>query len=367
MKIICLIDSLNSGGSQLQMVNLACGLKERGHHVEFLVYHPKLIFFREQLSSVSIYLHMLEKEKIGYLKVLWKVCSIYRNGNFDGVISFLDGPNALALIAKLLIFSRVKVVVSERRNYLSDSPSTKLFVLRLIYFFAHKVVANSTSHGNWLRSRAWLRNKTLVIPNGYNTEKMPTYINPKHSSMRVRLLVVARINPVKNAFRLMLALIEFCKNGGGDISISWAGRQEQDTNSLQERRALDQLLMHNPQIADQWNWLDERKDIPGLLEDCDALVHVSLCEGQSNAICEAFWAGRPVIASNVCDHPILVEDGVRGLLCDPLSSKSICSALNRFASMSHNERRNLGLNARIYAEKNLTLSRMVSNYEALLK
>ena len=43
-KILCLIDSLGSGGAQRQMVTLAKLLKEKGFEISFLVYHNDNFF-----------------------------------------------------------------------------------------------------------------------------------------------------------------------------------------------------------------------------------------------------------------------------------------------------------------------------------
>jgi len=46
----------------------------------------------------------------------------------------------------------------------------------------------------------------------------------------------------------------------------------------------------------------------------DAFVHPSFYEGMPNVVCEALAAGLPVLVSDVCDHPLLVEKGVQGFL-----------------------------------------------------
>ena len=66
---------------------------------------------------------------------------------------------------------------------------------------------------------------------------------------------------------------------------------------------MDNLIFSHPSLQSSWHWLGERSDIPKLLATTDALIHVSLYEGLPNAICEAFIASTPVIASAVCDHP----------------------------------------------------------------
>ena len=47
MRILCVIDSLGSGGAQRQMVSLAQGMVARSHEVEFFVYHPELDHFKQ--------------------------------------------------------------------------------------------------------------------------------------------------------------------------------------------------------------------------------------------------------------------------------------------------------------------------------
>jgi glycosyltransferase involved in cell wall biosynthesis len=86
-----------------------------------------------------------------------------------------------------------------------------------------------------------------------------------------------------------------------------------------------------------------------------------------NAVCEALATGIPVLASNVCDHPLLVADGERGFLFDPESAHSIAAAIAKFAALSEEQRRMFSLNARAYAVANLSVHKMVSAYERLLE
>lgn len=53
----------------------------------------------------------------------------------------------------------------------------------------------------------------------------------------------------------------------------------------------------------------------------------SLYEGFPNALCEAMSCGLPIVASNICDNPDIVEDGVNGFLFDPLSIVDIADKI----------------------------------------
>lgn len=361
MKILCVIDSLGSGGAQRQMVNLACGLKSKGHQVELLVYFPDLRFFRAEIDSAGITVHEVNKKK---WKIISRVRSLLRLGSYDGVISFLQTPNFYCELAKATTFSRSKLIVSERSSFVRESGNMKQVIARYFHVFASAVIANSHTHARWLSAHHWLQKKTHTIYNGYPLPSLN--INPKACRNHFSYLLIGRINAGKNGTQLIKSLARYYHRKGYCPKVAWAGRQENDIESLRVRDEMEKLLRQNPAIAEQWQWLGERDDIPELLQQCDALIHVSLFEGLPNVICEAFIAGRPVIASNICDHPILVKNGVRGILCDPLSPESICDAIDRFEKMTDSEITQLGINARRYAEDYLGIDRMVSEYEALL-
>jgi glycosyltransferase involved in cell wall biosynthesis len=119
-------------------------------------------------------------------------------------------------------------------------------------------------------------------------------------------------------------------------------------------------------IAEQWVWLDQRTDIPDLFRRHDVLVHPSRGEGLPNVVCEAMACGRPIILSDVLDHPRLVTEGVNGFLFDWRDPAALAARIKAFYAMSPDERRRMGENGRAFAEKNLSLDRYVGEYEQLL-
>jgi glycosyltransferase involved in cell wall biosynthesis len=365
MKILCVIDSLGSGGSQRQMVNLACGLKAKGHSVELLVYFPDLRFFRAEIDAAGILVHGVSKGKGFSFKVLSRLMVLLRTRRYEGVISFLTTPNIYCELAKLTN-PATRLIVSERSSNAGDGTPLLAFTRRLLHLAANSVVTNSETHRYWLSKFPWLRNKTKTIYNGYVMPSLPfrQMANHKHE---FRYLIIGRVNAGKNGLQLINALIFFERKHGRSPIISWAGRRETDAGSIAYVEEMEVLLLQNPAILANWHWLGERRDVLELLATHDALLHPSLHEGLPNVVCEALSAGIPVIVSNVCDHPLLVEEGVRGFLCDPLSVESICAAIERFENLNYQDRRRMGLNARTYAEENLTIERMVRDFESLLR
>jgi glycosyltransferase involved in cell wall biosynthesis len=98
----------------------------------------------------------------------------------------------------------------------------------------------------------------------------------------------------------------------------------------------------------------------------DALVHPAHFEGLPNVVCEAFSAGRPVLLSNVCDHPELAGEGRRALLFDQMDPADIARGVSQFATIPPEKRAAMGLAGREYAEQRLAVPVLIGEYERLL-
>src|SRR5439155_27276590 len=99
MRIGLLIDTLNSGGAQRQLVLLAKELKILGHKVSVCVYMPGR-FYAHELQRAQIELVEL------YPKNRWQkftmVYAWFRKWRPDVLQAFFDGANAIAELTSLL-------------------------------------------------------------------------------------------------------------------------------------------------------------------------------------------------------------------------------------------------------------------------
>lgn len=366
MKVLCVIDSFGSGGAQRQMVNLALGLKARGHEVEFFVYFPKLNFFRSVVDNAGIPVHEVDKGHGGFsFTVLMALIRLIRRSDYDVVISFLNSPNVYAELAKLAAWN-TPLIVSERSSHKGDKSRVGPFLKRVLHVVADKVVANSHSHADWLRNIFWLRRKTSVIYNGIDIG-VPGEMGFYENISDLKVLVVGRVGPEKNALNIIKALAILHDRHGHTPKVQWAGRRDNRPAGVAYCRQIDNLLDTLPHITANWEWLGERADVPQLLLNHHLLVHASFYEGLPNAVCEALAAGRIVLVSNVCDHPRLVEDGERGFLFDPHSPEDIANAIERAARLSRDEAQRISVYAREFAQSRLSHSVMVNEYEQLLR
>ena len=366
MKILCVTDSFGSGGAQRQMVNLACGLKQRGHEVEFFIYFPQKSFFRKQVEELGIPIHEFQKGRGFSLELIRRLVSLIRNNYYSIVVSFLDNPNIYAELSSILSPSS-KFVVSERCSHLEEKGFINALIKRNLHRLASHLVTNSIAHREWLQKKfPWLKEKVSTIYNGLDVRFYLGLPNPPHKKKDLKLIAVGRIGLQKNLICFIKALHIFQQTYGWAPSVSWVGRRETVTSKDREYcQQVDDLLKSLPEVKKSWAWLGERSDVPTLLEKHHALILPSFYEGLPNVVCEALAAGRPVLVSDVCDNALLVPDGERGFLFDPSAPETIAKAINQLLALKNDEWVRISKMARQYAETSLSIDRLVTEYEDL--
>ncbi len=367
MKILLVIDHFGPGGAQRQIVELACGLRRRGHDVEVFVYFPSYQFFRSRLEAQHIVIHEHPKGGRWGLGVALKLASLVRDREFGIVVSYLRGANVYAELAKL-IAGRFTLVVSERTSYHDDKSRFAALATRALHSVADRVVANSMTQADWLRRKWWLRQKVSCIYNGVDVDRFrprAASVRPPQALRELQLIGVGRVGPEKNILNLIRALELLHEEVGEVPAMSWAGPHDDSVAGRAYRRQIDQLLAAAPAVRRRWQWLGRQPDVAALLHRHHALVHPSSYEGLPNVVCEALAAGLPVLVSDVCDHPVLVADGERGFLFDPNEPESIARAVAKLAGIDTTRWADLSRNARTYAVASLGTDRMVAEYESL--
>lgn len=362
MKILCVIDQFGSGGAQRQIVSLALGLVARGHEVEFFNYYSELSFFRHEVDRVGITVHDCPKDNKGFsLKVLLALRKLLKTNPYDTALAFLDTPSLYLLMAG--VGSKTKLIVSDRNSFLKHHPF-KLAIKRQLYHLADYVVTNSFAQHDWLIKYARLPCKKVgTTYNGYHPERFHFSPSSPLDEKELKILGIGRIDRQKNIENLIYALELFYVKHNWCPKLSWVGRSD----SPVYKETIDELLDKKPHVKNIWSWLGQRNDIPQLLIDHDALILPSLYEGLPNVVCEAMLSGKPILASNVCDNPRLVAEGVRGFLFDPISPHSISNAIDRLLAMPPNQWEIMGATNRKYAIENLSIDKMVVSYERLFE
>ncbi|MGZ5497289.1 MAG: glycosyltransferase family 4 protein [Candidatus Aminicenantales bacterium] len=364
MKLLCVIDNLGTGGAQRQILNLAIGLHRAGHDVSMYCYAPGALL-APYLEKEGLRVHVQLKKSRFSLDVIGGLRCFIDEGRFEAVVSFLNTPNFYTILASRRSKTRPVVVVSERFCDLPGNPNTIELGVRQLYRLSDMIVVNSHHQRlNFLHRYPWMDGRVMTIYNGYDLQEFrPASREPENSELKI--LAVASVSRYKNGLCLVQALDVLRREHDLRPRVSWVGQRMRSGDRGAYLRTMEEEIQRTG-ISGQWEWLDQRTDIPDLFRRHDILVHPSYGEGLPNVVCEAMACGRPVILSNVLDHPRLVADGVNGYLFDRHDPAELARKIKQFIALPPDERHRMGQNGRAFAEKNLTLERYVREYDELL-
>lgn len=370
MRIICVIDSLDSGGAQRQITMLAELLKKRGHDVRIIAYHA-VLFYKDVLDRAGVPVECVEFR--GRLHCLWMVPRTIRARKPDLVIAYLPRPSILAELAKML-GGKFRLVVSERSLDILGRRMTFSRRLELeLHRFADAVVSNSYAEAAVLREIApHLSPRISTILNCVDLKKFrPNENRNGRKSAAFRILCIGRFSEEKNYMRLMQAVEIIARENptvnfrldayGSNLFVNGKpGRQSgcylKLNEALKRSKVRHLFQLHAPV-----------RDVVPLYQGASALCLASTQEGCSNVVGEAMACGTPVLAARVGDNCVLVKDGSNGLLFDPSNPRDIANAILQFCSLLPDERVLMGISSRQRAERLLAPRRFIEQYEKLIQ
>lgn len=355
-RILCLIDSLGSGGAQRQITGLACLLKSSGYDVKVIWYHPE-DFYKNALDLNGVkYTNPVCFSAINKLSAVLKEI---RSFNPDVVVSYLDGPCIVACLGKLLGF-KYKLIVSERNTtqILSVKEKIKFFLYRV----ADAVVPNSVTQKNFLESRyPVLSDKVTLITNFLDLKLFAPRELPSSRGDALKIAVVARIVEQKNVITFIKA-VKKVVDSGTNVEVHWYGLPFSD-----EYFCICQETISNFNLDKVFVFEGEVKDINSVYQRADVFCLPSLYEGFPNTLCEAMGCGLPVICSRVCDNPYIVRENLNAFLFDPASVEDISAMILRFCAIPYAQRCLMGKESRRIAEELFSQEIFVSKYVELIE
>ena len=93
-----------------------------------------------------------------------------------------------------------------------------------------------------------------------------------------------------------------------------------------------------------------QEDVRPYIERCHCFVLPSWHEGMANTNLECAASGRPIITSNIHGCLEAVIENESGFLVEKKNAKDLYDVMNSFASLSYEDRREMGLAARRHME-----------------
>lgn len=356
MNILCLIDSLGSGGAQRQLVGLSYLLQQKGHATHVVWYH-----------NDNFYQNFLEKKKIkfeniyavGKFSKLYKVALCIKRNKPDIVIAYLDGPTVITCLLKIFGI-HYKLIVSERNITISNSWKERLKFF--MYRWADAIVPNSYSQENFIKCHyPYLSSKLYTITNFTDTNYFSLksqFIIAKQNP--IKLLVVGRIVEQKNV-HLFIQAIKIIVDKGFNIFVEWYGKAYNENYYMS---CLNEVKRNS--LSNIFSFHEESQNIKDVYHDSDVFCLPSIYEGFPNVICEAMSCGLPILCSDICDNSRIIENGRNGYLFNPFSPIDIANKIEIFLLLDDISKKNMGKLSRKLAIERFSKEQFVNKYNNLI-
>lgn len=372
MKTLFLTRTLNPGGAERQLVNLAISLKQRGHNVSVATfYYSSETFLKQELLKNQVVVHCLNKKsRWDLLFFLPGLIQLVKKTNPEIIHSYLGVPNCLTILLKPF-FRHIKMIWGVRASFLDLSQYD--WIARTIYKiecylsrFADLIIVNSFAGLDYAVLNGFSEKNMVVIPNGIDTDKF--YPHPEIRSIKRKALgikdnqfvvgIVARIDPMKDYPNFLYGLKKAIEQQPTIVGVCIGEGPEKQKNELIH-------LVHEMGIEDKVKWLGGRDDISDLMNIFDLNVSSSYGEGFSNTIAEAMSCGVSCVVTDVGDSGRIV--GNCGSVVEPKNSDLLSKGISEMCQRPKDERERLSIQARERIVNNFDLEKMIQSTEHYMK
>lgn len=353
-RLLVVIDEMEVGGSQRQIVHLLTGLDRERWQPE-LVYFRNHSFLIERLEAAGIPTHRLPKHGRFDLRFLRGFADLLRRGNYDLIHAFSVTGELWTVVAKMLAGCHAPLIASERNQQIRK-PAWYWPLKRFVLSRSAGVIANSAAGAQTTAKHTRVPQEFFdTIPNG--VEIPPDIAASERDAIRAELgvpdgrllcLFVGRLVPQKNLDCLIAAMAALAPEQRPWLAIAGDGPLREHVRGLAAASG----------VAGDLRLLGERDDATRLMQAADFLALPSHFEGLSNSLLEAMAAGCPVIASAVGGTPELIEHGRTGLLFPSNDSQGLASCIAELCADA-GKRMRLSRQARDYVSRTYGIPALV--------
>ena len=205
------------------------------------------------------------------------------------------------------------------------------------------------------RHKVVKKNFGLLPGSGVNLEKNPFEQYPSDDS-KIEFVTIGRIMKDKGIDELLTAA-EMIKEKHPNIIFTVIG-------SCDEEEYIEKLNVANKQGTIQY--VGRQGDVHSFIKRSHATIHPSYHEGLSNVLLETASSGRPILATDVPGCRETFVDGVSGIAFEARNANALAEAVEKFLSLSNDERSSMGKNGRAIVEKEFDRNLVIEAYDRAL-
>ena len=332
MKILFVINQLDCGGSEQQLIALCTGLKTRGHEPEVICMYNRLQL-RNMLDAMRIPVRVVPKYSKLDFTIIWRLSRLFREAKPDIINAYLPAACLFTGMTRWLGVS-IPILLAERSIDRWKS-RWRVSLDNIVRGGVAGIICNADAVKAYLVESDHVPSKKLsVIYNGLSYERRT---RPQERNIE---LARRQIGAPSGTF-VVSAVANFSPVKRHDILLRAFRRAKERANHLflvlvgsgplqgQIRALVDELG-----LGESSTIISSCTNPLPLLCASNAAILTSEIEGCSNALLEAMAMGLPVVATDVGGNRELVTHGLGGIICQPGDVCSLSSALCRLADDS---------------------------------
>jgi glycosyltransferase involved in cell wall biosynthesis len=365
LRILHVVDSLERGGLERVVTDLAIEQRRAGHDVAVFSM-LETSGFRGELDAAGIPVRIGNKQRAFDRAVIGALRDAVRTPRVDIVHAHNFTPNYYTATALLALPRAPTHVVT------CHDMGTRLRDRKLRWFFAfslkrtRRAAMVSDQVRDWyVASRLVPEDRAITITNGIAIDRFrwtPERRQRARAALGIdasRLVVgcVGRLVPIKN-HALLLETVPRLAAAHPALTIVLVGGGELGA-MLRERAA-------SLGIADRVVFAGEQGNVTDLLPAFDVFAQPSISEGLSIALLEASASGLPIVATDVGGNREIVADGISGLLVPSGNAAALGDALDALLSDA-SRRKAFGAAGAAWADANASIAAMRARYDAFYR
>ena len=316
-KILFIIPKLQGGGAEKVFSNLTSDFVKKNFIVDLLIFgnHSQKKYYTQKDIKITF----LNKKRS--LFAFMALIKIFFKGNYDFAISTIVQANILSVLAKILTFSKIKLIVRE-----TNTPSTILkfdfslknlqFVyLRKIYKFSNLIICNSLGVKNDLIKLNINKSKIFILQNSLNFKKI--YVDSKKFIPNIKkpyLIYAGSFSEQKNLELMIKSFAKFQKTH------KLFSLQLYGSGTTKEKL---RILIKNLKLSKKIKLNKFKSNIYPYIKHSSGLLMSSKWEGMPNIAQEALILNKKVLLTDCDSGPKELKNfGYRLFLTNVNSNKN---------------------------------------------
>lgn len=337
VRVCLLISSLELGGAERQVVEMARILDRRKIDPIICSLSEK-VPLADGEPEVRKLLHIVPKRTRFDVGLIPRLAAFLRRERVDVIHAFLNDSEMAARLSAP--FAGHPVVIASERNADYARRKRHQWTQVLTRNLFDVMVANSHAGARFsVRTLGLAEERLRVVHNGVNAERFkPDPEAGRRFRESIGLAPDAFVVGMVGNFKRQKDHATFLRMAARileqrpDCRFLVAGGLVEGSPGSAAYAAEIERLADELGLGDRCRFLGSQEDMMAFYNACDVTALLSLHEGTPNVALESMACGKPVIATDVADNAIIIEDGTTGFVVPPKDWAAAADHVSALAS-----------------------------------